>query len=176
VRKESGKRESTVSSERPCLATRWQHQRGRHGHLGDTHETPDDNRSFGAECLKINVRQWLPDGRIIYSRNIGAHSECDDDQDDCAEDPSTANGTHYGVSDLSASVIQTGHVRPSISRTLQTHGTAKAALLASSDIETAQSKLQIVHTGARKLRINANPDGHPVKLAQPPKVNCAVLS
>ena len=59
---------------------------------------------------------------------------------------------------------------------MRTHGTAKAALLASSDIETAQSKLQIVHTGAKKLRINAKPDGHPVRLVQPPKVNCAVLS
>lgn len=57
-----------------------------------------------------------------------------------------------------------------------THGTANAALLASSDMETAQSKLHIVHTGAKKLRIKANPEGHPVKLVQPPNVNCAVLS
>jgi hypothetical protein len=52
-----------------------------------------------------------------------------------------------------------------------TYGTAKAALLASSEIETAQSKLQIVQTGAKKLRIKANPDGQPVKLVKPPKVN-----
>jgi hypothetical protein len=57
-----------------------------------------------------------------------------------------------------------------------THGTAKAALLASSEIETAQSKLQIVHTGAKKLRMNANPDGQPVRFVHPPKVNSAVLS
>jgi hypothetical protein len=98
VRKEFGERESAVSRERPCLSTGWQHQRGRHGHLCETHEAPDYKRSFGTERLKINVGQWLSNCGIIYSRNIGAHSEGDDDQDDCAEDPSTANGTHYGVS------------------------------------------------------------------------------
>jgi hypothetical protein len=36
--------------------------------------------------------------------------------------------------------------------------------------------LQIVHTGARKERMNANPLGHPVRLVNPAKVNSAVLS
>lgn len=59
---------------------------------------------------------------------------------------------------------------------LRAHGTAKAALLASSEMETAQSKLQMVHTGAKKLRTKANPDGHPVRFVHPPNVNWAVLS
>jgi hypothetical protein len=59
---------------------------------------------------------------------------------------------------------------------VNTHGTANAALLASSEMETAQSKLQMVHTGAKKLRIKANPDGHPVRFVNPPNVNWAVLS
>jgi len=175
MRKEFGEREGTVSGERPCLATRWQHQRGRHGYLSEAHETPDDQRSLGAECLKINVGQWLPDRRIVYSRNIRAHSESDDDQDDCTKDSGATNCTHYGVPVCVSQSWYTMNISGAVCRE-KTHGTAKAALLASSEIETAQSKLQIVHTGARKLRMNANPEGHPVKLAHPPKVNCAVLS
>lgn len=41
------------------------------------------------------------------------------------------------------------------------HGTAVAAFEASSEMCTLASKPQIVHRGARKLMMNANPSGHP---------------
>lgn len=50
------------------------------------------------------------------------------------------------------------------------HGTAMAALLASSEMDTAQSKEQMVQTGAKKDKMKANPFGHPVRLSHPAKV------
>ena len=48
--------------------------------------------------MEVDVRQWLPNCRVIYSRHVGSHREGENDQNHGAEDSGTAYSANNGVS------------------------------------------------------------------------------
>lgn len=85
-----GERQCTISGEREGLSRGWKCQTGCHHELGDAHEGPDDEGSFGAEgcartwlsvrfagskgmmelTLVVDEREWLPNLRVVHRQDV----------------------------------------------------------------------------------------------------------